>query len=94
MAQPRLVGVNHVALEAGRHGRRSRRAEEPTSSIVVGRVRRIHVDDRVLDGGVPEPGALRLVGTMGGELWCCSSERFEFIRPRSNYPEVVCASLS
>jgi hypothetical protein len=93
--QPRLVRVNHVPLEAGRQGRRSRHAEEPTSSIFVGRVTRIHLDDRVLDGGDPDPGgALQLVGTMGGNLWCCSSVPFELIRPRSSDPDLVRSSLS
>jgi hypothetical protein len=94
MAQPRLVRLHHVALEAGRQGRRSRHAEAPTSSIFVGRVTHIHLDDRVRDGGDPDPGALRQVGTMGGNLWCCSSEPFELIRPRSSDPDFVRASLS
>jgi hypothetical protein len=94
MAQPRLVRVNHVTLEAGRQGRRSQHAEGADKLDLRGRVTRIHLDGRVLDGGDSDPGALRLVGTMGGNLWCCSSAPFELTRPRSSDPDLVRASLS
>jgi flavin reductase (DIM6/NTAB) family NADH-FMN oxidoreductase RutF len=68
--------------------------EQPTNSIVIGRVTRIHVDERVLDGWVPDPDALRLVGRMGGDLWCRSANRFNLERPRSVEPGEVRASLS
>jgi flavin reductase (DIM6/NTAB) family NADH-FMN oxidoreductase RutF len=55
--------------------------EVPTNSVVVARVSRIHVRDDVLDGVVPDPGALRLVGRMGGSSWCTTRDRFELARP-------------
>jgi flavin reductase (DIM6/NTAB) family NADH-FMN oxidoreductase RutF len=69
-------------------------AEQPTNSIVVGRVTRIHVVDEVLDGFEPNPDAVGLVGRMGGNLWCRSSERFELARPNSTDPDVVRGTLS
>jgi flavin reductase (DIM6/NTAB) family NADH-FMN oxidoreductase RutF len=70
-------------------------AEEPTNSIVIGRVVRIHVDDNALDGGlVPDPQALQLVGRMGGDLWCRSSERFQLERPGSIDPDIVRGSVT
>jgi hypothetical protein len=60
--------------------------ELPTNSIVIGRVTRVHVADRVLDGLVPRPEAVALVGRMGGNLWCTTRDRFELRRPDSRDP--------
>lgn len=61
--------------------------EQPTNSIVIARVTRIHVDDEVLDGLVPRPEALGLVARLGGNLWCTTRDRFELRRPESNDPD-------
>jgi flavin reductase (DIM6/NTAB) family NADH-FMN oxidoreductase RutF len=67
--------------------------EQPTNSIVVGRVTRAHVADNILNGYEPDPAAVRLVGRMGGDLWCRSSDRFELSRPATTDPDLVRASL-
>jgi flavin reductase (DIM6/NTAB) family NADH-FMN oxidoreductase RutF len=67
--------------------------DHPTNSIVIGRVTRIHVDERALNGGAPDPTALRLVGRMGSDLWCRSSDCFTLKRPTSVDPVDIRASL-
>lgn len=61
----------------------------PTNSLIVGAVERIHVDDAVLDGGLPDPDALRLVGRMGGDDWCRTRDRFALRRPGAVEPDEV-----
>jgi flavin reductase (DIM6/NTAB) family NADH-FMN oxidoreductase RutF len=68
--------------------------QERTNSIVIGQVLRIHVDDRALDGFVPDAEALQLVARMGGDLWCRSSDRFQLERPGSTDPDIVRASVT
>jgi flavin reductase (DIM6/NTAB) family NADH-FMN oxidoreductase RutF len=55
--------------------------DEPTNSVVVARVTRIHVDEAVLAGFVPDPELMQLVGRMGGSLWCTTRDRFTLVRP-------------
>lgn len=55
--------------------------EKPTNSLVVGAVVRIHVIDEAMDGLTPDPGALQLVGRMGGDWWCRTTDRFALPRP-------------
>lgn len=64
-------------------------SEQPSNSLVIGRVVRIHVDDTALDGARPLPDVLQLVGRMGGDLWCRTTDRFTLRRPSSNDPAVV-----
>jgi flavin reductase (DIM6/NTAB) family NADH-FMN oxidoreductase RutF len=54
---------------------------EPTNSVVVARVTRIHVDEAVLAGFAPDPELIRLVGRMGASLWCTTRDRFTLVRP-------------
>lgn len=61
--------------------------EAPTNSIVIAHVTRVHVADEVLDGLVPRPDALALVGRLGGNLWCTTRDRFELRRPESRDPD-------
>ncbi|MEA2466902.1 MAG: hypothetical protein QOJ57_1028 [Thermoleophilaceae bacterium] len=55
--------------------------EMPSNSLIVGSVVRIHVDDDAMDGMRPRPEVLSLVGRMGGDLWCRTTDRFELPRP-------------
>lgn len=58
----------------------------PTNSIVIGAITRIHVADEAVDGHRPDPSVLRLVGRMGGDLWCTACGIFELPRPRDAEP--------
>jgi flavin reductase (DIM6/NTAB) family NADH-FMN oxidoreductase RutF len=63
--------------------------EVPTNTLVIGRVVRIHVDDAALDGVRVRPEVLKLVGRMGGDDWCKTTEPFVLRRPRSTDPVEV-----
>jgi flavin reductase (DIM6/NTAB) family NADH-FMN oxidoreductase RutF len=52
-----------------------------TNSLVIARVLQVHLDDQALDGIRPRPEVLRLVGRMGGQLWCRTSDQFALERP-------------
>jgi flavin reductase (DIM6/NTAB) family NADH-FMN oxidoreductase RutF len=65
--------------------------ELKTNALIIARVVRIHVADELLDGYVPDPDGLDLVGRMGGDLWSGTRERFELPRPGSADPAAVAA---
>ncbi|MEW5874515.1 MAG: flavin reductase family protein [Candidatus Zixiibacteriota bacterium] len=68
-------------------------SDQPTNSLVVGHVLRIHVDDSVMDGMKPRSEVLRLVGRMGGSEWCRTTDKFILPRPDSADPEAIRRSL-
>lgn len=53
----------------------------PANGLVIASVTRIHVRDDAVDGLVPRPEMLQLVGRMGGSLWCTTRDRFRLERP-------------
>jgi len=58
-------------------------SDQPTNSLVIARVVRIHVSEDVVDPEtlLVDPEALGLVGRMGGDLWCTTRSRFTLRRP-------------
>ena len=53
------------------------------ANIVVGRVDFLHITDSVLDeSGFADPGLLDLVGRLGGQSYCRTTNRFDLDRPR------------
>ena len=68
-------------------------SNQPTNSLVIGRVLRIHLDDAAWDGQKPRSDVLRLVGRMGGPEWCRTRDVFKLARPDSADPKAVRASL-
>ncbi|MCP9487466.1 MAG: flavin reductase family protein [Gaiellaceae bacterium MAG52_C11] len=64
-------------------------AERPANGLVIAMVTRIHVRNEALDGLVPRPDVLRLVGRLGGNLWCTTRDRFALERPTSARVEDV-----
>ncbi len=51
------------------------------STVVLGEVVRVHVEESVLTAGMPDPGKLRAVGRLGGTAWCRTTDRFDLPRP-------------
>ncbi len=64
-------------------------ADQPTNSLVIGRVLRIHLDDAAWDGRQPRSEVLRLVGRMGGPEWCRTTDVIKLPRPASADPAAV-----
>jgi hypothetical protein len=48
----------------------------------VGKIVHLHLDDTVLDdAGWADPGLLDLIGRLGGESYCRTTDRFDLPRP-------------
>lgn len=94
LVQPRRVASSPAALECrvlqvvelGAVDARS-------NSLVLGRVVRIYVRDDAMDGTTPRSDVLGLVGRMGGDDWCRTTDRFALRRPSSREPSEVRAAL-
>jgi flavin reductase (DIM6/NTAB) family NADH-FMN oxidoreductase RutF len=84
---PARVEQAPAALECRVHQIIELGADEPTNSLVIGRVLRVHVLDDALDEHcLPRPEALDLVGRMGGDLWAHTRQQFTLPRPSDEQP--------
>jgi flavin reductase (DIM6/NTAB) family NADH-FMN oxidoreductase RutF len=84
---PARVEQAPAALECRVHQIVDLGADEPSNSLVIGRVLRVHVLDDALDEHyLPRPEALDLVGRMGGDLWAHTREQFSLPRPSGEQP--------
>jgi flavin reductase (DIM6/NTAB) family NADH-FMN oxidoreductase RutF len=69
-------------------------ADEPSNSLVIGRVLRVHVLDDALDEQyLPRPEAFDLVGRMGGDLWTYTRQTFLLPRPARQGPRSTVVDL-
>jgi flavin reductase (DIM6/NTAB) family NADH-FMN oxidoreductase RutF len=66
--------------------------DQPTNSLIIARVTRMHVREDVLDGYRVRPEVIDLVGRLGGDLWCGTEELFELERPSTADPDDVRAN--
>ena len=57
-------------------------SEWPSSSLVIGEIVSIRVDESVIRDGRFDPGALDLIGRMGGNQYTRTTQRFEMERPK------------
>jgi flavin reductase (DIM6/NTAB) family NADH-FMN oxidoreductase RutF len=84
---PARVEQAPAALECRVHQIVELGVDEPSNSLVIGRVLRVHVVDGALDEHyLPRPEALDLVGRMGGDLWARTEEHFILPRPSGGQP--------
>jgi flavin reductase (DIM6/NTAB) family NADH-FMN oxidoreductase RutF len=84
---PARVAQAPAALECQVHQIIELGADEPSNSLVIGRVLRIHVLDDALDEQyLPRPETLDLVGRMGGDLWTGTRQQFLLPRPSDEQP--------
>jgi flavin reductase (DIM6/NTAB) family NADH-FMN oxidoreductase RutF len=84
---PARVQQAPAALECRVHQIVALGADEPSNSLVIGRVLRVHVLDDALDAHyLPRPEALDLVGRMGGDLWANTRQQFSLPRPSDEHP--------
>jgi flavin reductase (DIM6/NTAB) family NADH-FMN oxidoreductase RutF len=84
---PARVEQAPAALECRVHQIVELGVDEPSNSLVIGRVLRVHVLDGALDEQyLPRPEALDLVGRMGGDLWARTREQFILPRPSGEQP--------
>ncbi|MFZ3340477.1 MAG: flavin reductase family protein [Terriglobales bacterium] len=53
------------------------------ASLIIGKVVRFHIDDRVIDENFHiDPEKLRAIGRMGGNMYTRTRDRFEMVRPK------------
>jgi flavin reductase (DIM6/NTAB) family NADH-FMN oxidoreductase RutF len=64
-----------------------------SNSLIVAWIVRVHIDDAAIDGLIPNPDVLDLVGRMGGDEWCTTRDRFILPRPSTNDPTEVVAEM-
>jgi flavin reductase (DIM6/NTAB) family NADH-FMN oxidoreductase RutF len=84
---PARVEQAPAALECRVHHIIELGADEPSNSLVIGRVLRVHVLDEALDEHyLPRPEALDLVGRMGGDLWARTRQQFTLPLPSVEQP--------
>ena len=53
-----------------------------SSSLVIGQIVSIHIDDANLKDGRLDRNSLDLIGRMGGLQYTRTAERFEMVRPK------------
>lgn len=56
--------------------------EWPSSSLIVGEIVSVHLEERVLKDGRLDLNALDLIGRMGGNQYTRTTQRFEMERPK------------
>jgi flavin reductase (DIM6/NTAB) family NADH-FMN oxidoreductase RutF len=84
---PARVEEAPAALECRVHQIVELGTDEPSNSLVIGRVLRVHVLDDALDEHyLPRPEARDLVGRMGGDLWAHTRQQFILPRPSDEHP--------
>jgi flavin reductase (DIM6/NTAB) family NADH-FMN oxidoreductase RutF len=89
---PARVEQAPAALECRVHQIIELGVDEPSNSLVIGRVQHVHVLDDALDEQyLPRAEALDLVGRMGGDLWARTREQFVLPRPSDEEPWPVAA---
>lgn len=82
LVRPPLVAESPVNLECELVEVRTYGEHGGGGSLVVGRIRLLHLDHSVLDAeGKVRPDALAAVGRMGGDDWVRTRERFPMPRP-------------
>ncbi|MGD0570153.1 MAG: flavin reductase family protein [Candidatus Sulfotelmatobacter sp.] len=82
VVRPPRVAESPVSFEC-RHYQILDFASEPTSSsLVIGRIVSIYVDDAHLREGKLDRNSLDLIGRMGGMQYTRTSQRFEMVRPK------------
>ena len=80
--RPPRVADAPVAFECALHSIVNIGEGPGAANVVFGRILLAHVKDGVLGpDGMPDPAKLDLIGRMGGEMYCRTTERFVVPRP-------------
>jgi flavin reductase (DIM6/NTAB) family NADH-FMN oxidoreductase RutF len=80
--RPPRVADAPVAFECALHSIVKIGEGPGAANVVFGRILVAHVNDGVLGpDGMPDPAKLDLIGRMGGELYCRTTQRFTVKRP-------------
>jgi flavin reductase (DIM6/NTAB) family NADH-FMN oxidoreductase RutF len=82
VVHPRRVAESPVSFECKLHQILEFNPGPEGSSLVIGEIVSIHIDERYLKDGRLHRDSLALIGRMGGMQYTRTTERFEMIRPK------------
>jgi flavin reductase (DIM6/NTAB) family NADH-FMN oxidoreductase RutF len=82
IVRPRRVEKSPVSFECKLHQILEFNPEPEGSSLVIGEIVSIHMEDRYLKDGRLDRNALDLIGRLGGIQYTRTTERFEMVRPK------------
>jgi flavin reductase (DIM6/NTAB) family NADH-FMN oxidoreductase RutF len=82
VVRPRRVAESPVSFECKLHQILDFNPAPEGSSLVIGEIVSIHVDDRHLREGRLDRNSLDLIGRMGGMQYTRTTQRFEMVRPK------------
>jgi flavin reductase (DIM6/NTAB) family NADH-FMN oxidoreductase RutF len=80
--RPPRVGESPVSFECKLYQIIDFSTAPTSSSLVIGEIVAIHIDDAYLKDGRFESNSLDLIGRMGGVLYSRTTDRFEMVRPK------------
>jgi flavin reductase (DIM6/NTAB) family NADH-FMN oxidoreductase RutF len=79
---PRRVAESPVSFECQLHQILDFKSGADSSSLVIGEIVWVHVDERHVKDGRLDRNSLDLIGRMGGIQYTRTTERFEIVRPK------------
>ena len=82
VVRPARVAASPVSFECKLHQILDFNPGPDGSSLVIGEIVSIHVDDRHLTHGRLDRNSLDLIGRMGGMQYTRTTQRFEMVRPK------------
>ena len=83
VVKPPQVAGSPVSFECKLYQIMDFGSEPPSGSFVIGQIVAVHVEEEVMKEGRLDPGALDLVGRMGGISYSRTTERFALERPKA-----------
>jgi flavin reductase (DIM6/NTAB) family NADH-FMN oxidoreductase RutF len=85
VVRPPRVGESPVSFECKLHQILDFSTAPTSSSLVIGEIVAIHIDDAQLRDGRLDRDSLDLIGRMGGAQYTRTTHRFELIRPKVDH---------
>jgi flavin reductase (DIM6/NTAB) family NADH-FMN oxidoreductase RutF len=82
VVRPPRVGESPVSFECKLHQILDFSPAPTSSSLVIGQIVSIHIDDAHLKDGKLDRNSLDLIGRMGGMQYTRTTQRFEMVRPK------------
>lgn len=82
MVRPPRVAESPVSFECRLHQILDFSSRPTSSSLVIGQVVSIHINDAHLSDGKLDRNSLDLIGRMGGLQYARTTQRFEMVRPK------------
>jgi flavin reductase (DIM6/NTAB) family NADH-FMN oxidoreductase RutF len=82
LVRPRRVAQSPVSFECKLHQILDFNPSPEGSSLVIGKVVCIHIEEQYLKEGRLDRNSLDLIGRMGGMQYTRTTERFEMVRPK------------